>query len=52
MRSGHDVSLHHKRRYTIKSLTAAAKEAGLKPDKKSYAIVFSLPLVNRFSFTG
>jgi SAM-dependent methyltransferase len=46
--SGHDVSLHHKRRYTIKSLTAAAKEAGLKPVKKSYAIVFSLPMVVGF----
>lgn len=46
--SGHDVSLHHKRRYTIKRLAAAAQEAGLKPDKMSYAIVFSLPLVAGF----
>lgn len=46
--SGHDVSLHHKRRYTLKRLTDAANEAGLKPEKKSYAIVFSLPLVAGF----
>lgn len=44
----HDVSLHHKRRYTTKRLAAAAKQAGLKPQKKSYAIVFSLPLVVGF----
>jgi SAM-dependent methyltransferase len=46
----HDVSLHHKRRYTTKRLAAAAAEAGLKPEKKSYAIVFSLPLVVGFRF--
>jgi SAM-dependent methyltransferase len=31
--SKHDISLHHKRRYTIKLLTDAAKHAGLKPKK-------------------
>ncbi len=46
----HDVSLHHKRRYTTKLLAEAAKEAGLTPVKKSYAIVFSLPLVVGFRF--
>lgn len=46
----HDVSLHHKRRYTTKRLAEAAAEAGLKPEKKSYAIVFSLPLVVGFRF--
>lgn len=46
--SDHDVSLHHKRRYTTKRLAKAAKEAGLKPEKKSYAIVFSLPLITGF----
>jgi SAM-dependent methyltransferase len=46
--SAHDVSLYHKRRYTVRSLTKVAKEAGLRPQKKSYAIVFSLPLVAGF----
>jgi len=44
----HDVSLHHKRRYTTKRLREAAQKAGLKPQKISYAIVFSLPLVVGF----
>lgn len=44
----HDVSLHHMRRYTIKRLNIAANQAGLKAEKKSYAIVFSLPLVIGF----
>lgn len=48
--TGHDVSLHHKRRYTVKRLTEAAAKAGLKPEKKSYAVVFSLPLVVGFRF--
>lgn len=48
--SDHDVSLHHKRRYTTKRLQQAAEEAGLKMEKKSYAIVFSLPLVVGFRF--
>lgn len=48
--SDHDVSLHHKRRYTTKRLTEAAQEAGLKPEKKSYAIIFSLPLIVGFRF--
>jgi SAM-dependent methyltransferase len=43
--SEHDVSLHHQRRYTVKSLMTVAAEAGLEPEKKSYAISFSLPLV-------
>ena len=46
--SGHDVSLHHFRRYTIKDLNDKAKKAGLVPVRKSYAIVFSLPLVAGF----
>lgn len=48
--SGHDVSLHHKRRYTAAHLAAAAKQAGLKVERKSYAIVFSLPMVVGFRF--
>lgn len=48
--SEHDVSLHHQRRYTTKSLMDAAAKAGLKPEKRSYAISFSLPLVAGFRF--
>jgi ubiquinone/menaquinone biosynthesis C-methylase UbiE len=48
--SDHDVSLHHKRRYTTGRLTAAAKTAGFIVDRKSYAIVFSLPLIVGFRF--
>jgi SAM-dependent methyltransferase len=43
--SGHDVALHHYRRYTKKRLICAATAAGLRADKASYAIVFSLPLL-------
>jgi SAM-dependent methyltransferase len=46
----HDVSLHHHRRYTTKRLAAVASQAGLRPEKKSYAIVFSLPLIVGFRF--
>lgn len=46
--SQHDVSMHHWRRYTVKSLKAVAAEAGLKPERVSYAISFSLPLVVGF----
>lgn len=48
--TAHDVSLYHKRRYTTARLEKAAKEAGLRAEKKSYAIVFSLPLVVGFRF--
>jgi SAM-dependent methyltransferase len=50
--SDHDVSLHHKRRYTTKRLAEAAEQAGLEPEKKSYAIVFSLPLIVGFRFVN
>jgi SAM-dependent methyltransferase len=46
--SGHDVIMHHWRRYTMKSLLALAADTGLQPEKKSYAIGFSLPLVAGF----
>ena len=46
--SNHDVSLHHKRRYTNKRLKLAAKRAGFKVQKNSYAIVFSLPMIAGF----
>ncbi len=48
--SDHDVSLHHQRRYTTHRIKKAAKESGLKVEKKSYAVVFSLPLVVGFRF--
>ncbi len=48
--SEHDVSLHHKRRYTVPRLARLAREAGLSPKKKSYAIVFSLLLIVGFRF--
>jgi SAM-dependent methyltransferase len=50
--SEHDVSLHHRRRYTVKSLTAVAAEIDLRPERKSYAIGFSLPLVAGFRFAN
>lgn len=50
--SGHDVAMHHWRRYTMKSLIALATEAGLRPERKSYAISFSLPLVAGFRLAG
>lgn len=46
--SDHDVSLHHKRRYTTTRIEEAAEKAGLVVEKKSYAIVFSLLLVVGF----
>lgn len=48
--SDHDTSLHHKRRYTIRRLSEVAARAGLKLERESYAIVFSLPLVVGFRF--
>lgn len=46
--SGHDVSLHHHRRYISRELAQKAKQAGLRKGSLSYAIVFSLPLVAGF----
>ncbi len=48
--SDHDVSLYHKRRYTTKLIAETAKHAGLRVERKSYAVVFSLPLVVSFRF--
>lgn len=48
--SGHDESLHHKRRYTKKSLQRAARQSNLKEERLSYAIVFSLPMIIGFRF--
>lgn len=46
--SEHDVSLHHFRRHTKAGVAKKAKDAGLKPVKISYGIVFSLPLIVGF----
>jgi len=46
----HDVSLMHFRRHTKGSIRKKAERVGLKPDKVSYAIVFSLPLVVGFRY--
>jgi SAM-dependent methyltransferase len=48
--SDHDKSLYHERRYTTARIKQAATEAGLRVEKKSYAIVFSLPLVVAFRY--
>ncbi len=48
--SDHDVSLHHFRRYTVGRLKSVVAIAGLKAVKRSYAIVFSLPMVVGFRF--
>lgn len=46
--SGHDISLHHQRRYTTSKLTWDLEKIGVKTLKRSYAIGFSLPLVAGF----
>lgn len=46
--SGHDVSLHHFRRYSRKELKNKFVFAGYAVQKASYAIVFSLPMVTGF----
>lgn len=48
--SDHDVSLYHVRRYTTGRLKQVATEAGFVVEKKSYAIVFSLPMIVVFRF--
>src|ERR1035438_3594440 len=48
--SGHDVALHHFRRYTTGRLKQVAVTAGLAASKVSYAFIFSLPLVAGFRF--
>lgn len=46
--SGHDVAVHHFRRYTKGRLKQVATAAGLAACDSSYAFVFSLPLVAGF----
>ncbi|TAL87879.1 MAG: class I SAM-dependent methyltransferase [Rhodanobacter sp.] len=44
MWSAHDVFLHHKRRYTAKSLRKALADAGLRVERVSYFNMWLLPL--------
>jgi ubiquinone/menaquinone biosynthesis C-methylase UbiE len=46
--SGHDISLHHWRRYTKSKLVWDLKKVSMRPVKSTYAISFSLPLVAGF----
>jgi len=48
--SDHDKSLYHQRRYTTGRIKQVAAEGGFKVEKKSYAIVFSLPMVVGFRY--
>jgi SAM-dependent methyltransferase len=43
--SEHDESLHHQRRYTASRLHQMLNQAGYQVTKKTYAIVFSFPLI-------
>ncbi len=43
--SGHDVFLEHYRRYTIKSLEKAVRDAGLTPMKSRYFFATKFPIV-------
>ena len=43
--SGHDVFLEHKRRYTLKSLEQAVKDAGLQPVRTNYFFASLFPLI-------
>lgn len=48
--SSHDENLHHFRRYTVSALHQKLNQAGFKLIKRSYAIVFSFPLIVGFRF--
>lgn len=50
--SGHDVSLHHMRRYTTKNLAWDMKKSKFKAEKLSYFYLFSFPLVTGFRLTN
>lgn len=43
--SDHDVRLHHFRRYTVSELYRKLSESGFTVKKRSYAIVFTFPLI-------
>ncbi len=48
--STHDENLHHFRRYTISTLHRLLNQSAFKIRKRSYAIVFSFPLIVGFRF--
>lgn len=48
--SEHDVSLHHKRRYTKRSLKDVATRSGLNTARSSYAVVVFLPVITAVRF--
>lgn len=50
--SGHDVALHHYRRYTRERLRKLAEGAGLRPKKLTYAVFFLFPLVALLRLVG
>lgn len=48
--SEHDESLHHHRRYTLSGLHKKLNQAGFRVQKRTYAIVFSFPLIVGYRF--
>lgn len=48
--SEHDESLHHHRRYTLSELHRKLNQAGFSVQKRTYAIVFSFPLIVGYRF--
>lgn len=48
--SEHDESLHHHRRYTLSGLHKKLNQAGFHVQKRTYAIVFSFPLIVGYRF--
>jgi SAM-dependent methyltransferase len=50
--SGHDVALHHRRRYTKGSLGDLVREASLAPIKLSYCVFFLFPFIAATRLAG
>lgn len=48
--SGHDISLHHFRRYTPSPLRAQFQDHGFAVTQSSYAVAFSFPMVVGYRF--
>lgn len=48
--SEHDESLHHFRRYTLSELHGKLNKAGFRVQKRTYAIIFSFPLIVGYRF--
>ncbi|MGE5392165.1 MAG: class I SAM-dependent methyltransferase [Candidatus Saccharibacteria bacterium] len=43
--SGHDIALHHKRRYTLSGIRRKLEAAGFRVEKATYAISFMFPII-------